>query len=130
MIAGLTAAATPAHVAYAVFEAIAHRVADILDATGTPIDVLRVDGGLTNSDLLCQLQADLAQVPVERGSTDATVTGAAGLALVGAGVLPDTTALASLSPTLHRFEPRLAPREAAARRDAWRTFATAALSLG
>jgi glycerol kinase len=128
-ITGLTAAATTAHVARAAFEAIAHRVADVLDAASPRVDLLRVDGGLTNSDLLCQLQADLAQVPVERGTPDATVAGAAGLALVGAGLLPDTTALESLSPTLQRFEPQLPAREAAARRTAWRAFAAAALDL-
>jgi glycerol kinase len=129
LVAGLTAAATPAHIARAAFESLAHRVADILDAAESKVDVLRVDGGLTNSALLCQLQADLAQVPVERGTPDATVTGAAGLALVGAGVLPDTTALEPLTPTLDRFEPRIPPREAAALRAEWRTFATAALEL-
>lgn len=129
LVAGLTAAATPAHIARAAFEAIAHRVVDILDAGSARVDVLRVDGGLTNSALLCQLQADLAQVPVERGTPDATVTGAAGLALVGAGLLPDTTALESLSPTLDRFEPRIPPAEAAALRASWRTFAAAALNL-
>ena len=129
LVAGLTAAATPAHIARAAFEAIAHRVADILDAAPAPVGVLRVDGGLTNSALLCQLQADLAQVPVERGTPDATVTGAAGLALVGAGLLPDTTALEPLAPTLDRFEPRIPPAEAAALRASWRTFAAAALAL-
>jgi glycerol kinase len=129
LVAGLTAAATPAHIARAAFEAIAHRVADILDAGPAKVDVLRVDGGLTNSALLCQLQADLAQVPVERGTPDATVTGAAGLALVGAGLLPDTTALESLAPTLDRFEPRIPPAEAAAVRASWRRFATGALAL-
>lgn len=128
-ITGLTAAATPAHIARAAFEAIAHRVADILDAAPAPVAVLRVDGGLTGSSLLCQLQADLAQVPVERGSPDATVSGAAGLALVGAGRLPDTTALEALSPTLERFEPRLAADEAAALRASWREFAAATLKL-
>jgi glycerol kinase len=129
LVAGLTAAATPAHIARAAFESIAHRVADILDAAPAPVAVLRVDGGLTNSALLCQLQADLAQVPVERGTPDATVTGAAGLALVGAGLLPDTTALESLAPTIGRFEPRIPAAEAATLRAARRTFAAAALAL-
>jgi glycerol kinase len=128
-ITGLTAAATPAHIARAAFEAIAHRVADVLDAAPAPVGVLRVDGGLTNSALLCQLQADLAQVPVERGTPDATVTGAAGLALVGAGRLPDTTALEPLTPTLDRFEPRIPPGEAAELRATWRTFTATALRL-
>ena len=57
------------------------------------------------------------------------VAATAGLALVGAGLLPDTTALESLSPTLDRFEPRIPPAEAAALRASWRTFAAATLNL-
>ncbi|HEY6762432.1 MAG TPA: FGGY family carbohydrate kinase [Baekduia sp.] len=126
VIAGLTAAATPAHIARAALEAIAHRVADIVEAGGAALEVLRVDGGLTNSDLLCQLQADVLGVPVERGAADATVAGAAGLALVGAGVLPDVAALEALSPTRDRFTPR---GDTTAERAAWRRFATAAFEL-
>ena len=57
---GLTGGTRPAHVARATLEAIAWRVADILEVIreSTPVDVLRVDGGLTRDPLLLQLQAD------------------------------------------------------------------------
>jgi glycerol kinase len=128
VIAGLTAASTPAHIARAALEAIAHRVADIVDRLDA-VDVLRVDGGLTNDPLLCQMQADLLGVPIERGAADATVAGAAGLALVGAGVLEDVAALDELIVAAERIEPRQ-PRDAVVRdREAWRTFARGALDL-
>jgi glycerol kinase len=128
VIAGLTAATTPAHLARAALEAIAHRVADVVEATGNA-DVLRVDGGLTNDPLLCRLQADLLGAPIERGAADATVAGAAGLALVGAGLLDDVTDLETLLPPAERIEPSLGEPARLAGRAAWRAFAGRALDV-
>jgi glycerol kinase len=129
VIAGLTAATTPAHIARAALEAIAHRVAVVVEALGGDIDALRVDGGLTNDPLLCRLQADLLGIPVERGGADATVAGAAGLGLVGAGLVEDVAALEGLLAPAERIEPSR-PRDAVTtERDAWRAFAARALEL-
>ena len=119
VVAGLTGNARPGHVARATLEAIAWRVADILDVIRqhTSADVLRVDGGLTREPLLLQLQADFTGTPVESGAVDATETGAAALAAVGAGLWPDTAAIAQHIPAGERFEPR--------RDSAWRTSAHA-----
>ena len=59
-----------------------------------PVDVLRVDGGLTRDPTLLQLQADTAGVSVQRGAVDATVAGAAALAAVGAGIWDSTLEIA------------------------------------
>jgi glycerol kinase len=131
VMAGFTAGARPAHVARATLEAIAWRVADVVEAIGefSPVDVLRVDGGLTREPLLLQLQADAAGVPVERGAVDATVAGAAALAAVGAGLWPATAAIAERIPTGERFEPR---KDAAWREPAharWREFVERAAEL-
>src|SRR5919108_581589 len=85
VIAGLTSGTRPAHLARAALEAIAWRVADIVSVVRetVPVDVLRVDGGLTRDPTLLQLQADAAGVPVVRGAVEATVAGAA--APVGGG---------------------------------------------
>ena len=66
VIAGLTASVRPAHIARAALEAIAWRVADVVETVGAyaEADSLRVDGGLTRDPLLLQLQADAAGVPV------------------------------------------------------------------
>jgi glycerol kinase len=128
VLAGLTAATTPAHIARAALESIAHRVADIVERTTRP-EILRIDGGLTNDPLLCRLQADLLGVPVERGSADATVRGAAGLALVGAGLLRDVGDLEALTGPTERFAPSLAASERERARAAWRAFAERALGL-
>jgi glycerol kinase len=131
VLAGLTGGSRPAHVARAALEAIAWRVADILEAIReqTPVDVLRVDGGLTRDPTLLQLQADVSGTPVERGAVDATATGAAALAAVGAGLWPATSSIAERLPTGERFEPR---RDSAWRIGAhaqWREFVERAAGL-
>jgi len=128
VVAGMTAATTPAHIARAALEAIAHRVADIAEHS-TSVELLRVDGGLTNDPLLCQLQADLLGAPIERGAADATVRGAAGLALVGAGVLGDVADLEGLAGPFERFTPALGDAERERARDGWRSFSGRAAEL-
>src|SRR5256714_609562 len=124
VIAGLTAGAPPGHIGTAALEAIAWRVADIVEVVRTQaaVDVLRVDGGLTRDPLLLRLQADAAGVPVERGAVDATAAGAAALAAVGAGLWPSTVSIAERVPVGDRVEPgRDASWRAAAHAD-WRAF--------
>ncbi len=60
VIAGLHGGVRPAHIARAALEAIAHRVADVVEAMAceVPIARLLVDGGLTNDEGLLQIQAD------------------------------------------------------------------------
>jgi glycerol kinase len=131
VIAGLTAGARAGHVARAALEAIAWRVADIVEVVRTQaaVDVLRVDGGLTRDPLLLRLQADAAGVPVERGAVDATAAGAAALAAVGAGLWPSTASIAERVPVGERVEPgRDASWRAAAHAD-WRAFVERAVEL-
>ena len=91
--------------------------------------MLRVDGGLTRDDLLLELQADAAGVPVERGLVDATVAGAAALAAVGAGLLGSTADIAALVPTGERVEPRRDDAWRASEHAAWRAFVDRAAAL-
>jgi glycerol kinase len=131
VVAGLTAAVRPGHVARATLEAIAWRVADILEVitTQSPVEVLRVDGGLTREPLLLQLQADCAGTPVERGAVDATATGAAALAAVGAGLWPDTASIAERIPVGERFEPQRDSTWRESEHARWREFVERAASL-
>src|SRR3954470_20005930 len=131
VVAGLTAGARPAHVARAALEAIAWRVADVVEAVAatTPVEALRVDGGLTRDPLLLQLQADAAGVPVERGAVDATAAGAAALAAVGAGVWPSTRAIADHVPVGERVEPQRDDEWRRGARADWREFVERAAEL-
>jgi glycerol kinase len=66
---GLTLASGRGHLVRAVLEGVAAQVALVLRSVGgdlgEPLSVLRVDGGLTRSQVLMQAQADLAQTPIE-----------------------------------------------------------------
>jgi glycerol kinase len=119
VIAGLTARTRPSHLARAALEAIAWRVADVLSVVRetVPVEVLRVDGGLTRDPTLLQLQADAAGVTVQPGAVDATAAGAAALAAVGAGLWASTLEIADRVPAGEAVKPR--------RDDAWRTGAHA-----
>ena len=60
IISGLTAGTSRGHVARAALEAVAHQIADVVDALDTSdLQVLHADGGATASRLLMQCQADL-----------------------------------------------------------------------
>jgi glycerol kinase len=71
---------------------------DVVDAmvaaSGTPIIDLRVDGGASAMDLLCQIQADQLGVSVQRPiDRETTALGAAFLAGLAEGVWPDIAAI-------------------------------------
>jgi glycerol kinase len=90
-IFGLTRGTTRAHITRAVIEAMAWQTADVIDAicdaAGIEVTELRVDGGASAMDLLCQIQADVLGVPVRRpANAETTVLGAASLAGIAEGV--------------------------------------------
>ena len=107
VFSGMTSGTRPPHLARAALEAIAWRVADVVSVIRetVPVEVLRVDGGLTRDPTLLQLQADAAGVPVQRGAVDATVAGAAALAAVGAGIWGSIVEIAERVPVGERTEP-------------------------
>ena len=62
----------------------------MVDASGTPIRDLRVDGGASAMDVMLQIQADQLGVPVRRPvDQETTALGAAFLAGLAEGVWPD-----------------------------------------
>lgn len=131
VIAGLSASVRPAHVARAALEGIAWRVADIVTVIqdAVPVQVLRVDGGLTRDLNLLQFQADAAGVTVQSGLLDATAAGAAALAAVGAGLWSSTLEIEERIPTGERFEPQRDSRWRADAHAAWRRFVERAAGL-
>ncbi len=131
VIAGLHPAAGAAHLARAALEAIAWRVADIVEAMGEVVAIqsLRVDGGLTNDQTLLQIQADALGIPLSVGPADVTVRGAAMLAGVGAGMFASVEDVADRLPAPRSVEPCSDPGERARQRDRWRRFVQAAAVL-
>jgi len=123
-IIGLTRGSTRAHIARAAVESIAFQTADLIDAMRQDAQCgfseLRVDGGAARNDLLMQFQADLLGVPVLRPvNTETTAFGAAALAGLGVGLWQSEAELAALWSLERRFEPRMTPAEAGARRARW-----------
>lgn len=135
VVAGLTAAVGPAQIARAALEGIAWRVADVVAAVaaaaGPAPGALRADGGLTASDTLLALQADAAGTSVGIGATaDATAAGAAGLAAIGAGLIPTTADLADRLPAVRLVHPAHDADWRATEHAAWQAFVRGAAALG
>lgn len=133
IIAGLTPAATAAHIARSALDGIAHRVCDVVEAMTTslaaPPRTLRVDGGLTRNGYLLQRQADLLGIPLLVAPTEETTAlGAAALAGLGVGVI-EWEAVTAAAGDASRVEPRLDAADRLAARSRWRRFVEAAAAL-
>jgi glycerol kinase len=88
---------------------------------GLALDELRVDGGASVMDVLCQFQADLVGRPVLRPQVrETTALGAGYLAGLGAGVWASTDELADVWQLERRFDPVMPASEADARQARWR----------
>jgi glycerol kinase len=98
IIAGLTSFVTKGHLARAALESTAWQVRDVAAVmaaeSGVDIAVLKVDGGMTRSELLMGFQSDILGVPVVRPTVaETTCLGAAYAAGLTVGFWPDLDAL-------------------------------------
>jgi glycerol kinase len=124
-IAGITRGTTRAHLARATLEAIAFQSTELVDAMAQDAEValqeLRVDGGASRCDLLMQMQADFAQVPVVRAAvSETTALGAAFFAGLGCGLWKGVEEIAALWRADRVFYPAIPAAQAAARLARWR----------
>jgi glycerol kinase len=131
---GVSMATTQAEIAYAILEGIAHSVASCIDANrdiaGVPVRDLVVGGGLSGSDALLQMQADLTGLPIHRmQETDrASLRGIAYLA--GASGLMWDSLQQARTTTLPDavFMPRIGDDEREERRALWHARVASELS--
>lgn len=128
LLSGLSLSTERAHVVHAVVDGIAAQVAWLCRAVasdlGASLTALRVDGGLTRSRLLLQLQADLAQIPVEvHHSPHATALGVGALA---ARAIGGPSGAAGVTEPAMVIEPSISADEAEERLARWRLAAEAA----
>ncbi|MET7935603.1 glycerol kinase GlpK [Streptomyces sp. NPDC005322] len=110
-IVGLTRYNTNGHLARATLEAICYQSRDVVEAmerdAGIHLDVLRVDGGVTDNELCMQIQADVLGVPVSRPViAETTALGAAYAAGLAIGFWRDTDELRSHWSESKRWEPQ------------------------
>jgi glycerol kinase len=123
LIVGITRGTTRGHLVRATLEAIAFEVRDVVDTVPdrTGLTGLTVDGGASANDLLCQFQADVLGVPVERPRiVETTALGAAFLAGLGTGVWSSTQELRKTWQLDRRFEPSTDRARADAAHARWR----------
>jgi glycerol kinase len=109
-IFGLTLGHHRGHIARAFFESIGYQLRTILETitkeTGVDVKQLVVGGGVSASDLACQVQADLLNMPVARPTFAETTSWAAGLlAGLGAGIWPSLDTLPPLPGSQDFFYP-------------------------
>ena len=111
---GLTLGVTGAHLARAALEATAYQTRDLIDAMVadgcTSPAAIRVDGGMTANDWLCQFLASVTEVPVERPvHLETTAIGAAFHAGLATGVWSGLDELSRTWAAADRFEPAMEP---------------------
>jgi glycerol kinase len=124
-IVGITRGTTRAHLARAVVDAMAFQTADVVEAITNAsgldnIDEMRVDGGASVMDLLCQEQADILGVPVRRAAIqDTTALGAAFLAGIAEHVWASPAEVNARWSADASFTPAIDADERAARLRVW-----------
>jgi glycerol kinase len=125
-IVGLTQYATKNHIARATLEATCFQTKEILNVmnaeSGVPLTKLKVDGGMTNSDLCMQIQADLLGIPVVRPEMrETTALGAAIAAGLAVGVWKSTNDLSGVNTAgQFIFEAQNTPQDRETRYAQWK----------
>lgn len=110
---GLTRGTSQEDFVKATLQSIAYQVRDIIDTmekdTGTPIQLLKVDGGAAMNDYLMQFQADVLGIAIARArNLETTALGAAFLAGLAVGYWADLEEVKGLNAGGQRFEPAMA----------------------
>ena len=129
-VLGLTRDSGPAHFVRAALESLAYQTRDLLDALaddGAPrLKTLKVDGGVTANAFAMQFIADICEVEVERPAfQEMTALGAARLAALGAGLVPDLAPAPAQAPA--RWTPRMGGEERERLLKGWRAAVRAAI---
>jgi glycerol kinase len=131
---GLTRNTTAADLGRATLEGVAYQVADLIDAAGrdasTPLQSLRVDGGMARNAWFLQCQANVLGLPVYQSAhSEATALGAAFLAGLHVGVWPNLESLRKLTKDVRRFEPQLDAGTRQQRLARWRRAVQAVIAF-
>jgi glycerol kinase len=133
-IFGLSLSTHKRNVARAVLEGIALSLYDVIHGmradTKLPITSLKVDGGVSKSDILLQCLADFANVTVHRApEADMTATGIAYLAGLSVGIWKDFNELNQIEQNYQKFTPQMASGQRDRKLQDWRKAVNAVLSV-
>jgi glycerol kinase len=135
-IYGLTRKTGAAEFARAALESVGYQTRDLIEAmradwpaAADANTVLRVDGGMTVSDVAMQFLADILDAPVDRPLVmETTALGAAYLAGRAAGICPDVSQFAAMWKLDRRFKPAMDPAVRAKKWAGWRDAVRRTLS--
>lgn len=113
------------HIAYSIIDGIAQRVVDIVEGmeqeTGINIPIIKVDGGVSNSDILIQRLADLTGKKVHRSSeNDLASIGASYFAGLATGLWKDKEEILKKSIPHQCFYPKIDRTKRKNHRDKWK----------
>ena len=123
-LVGLTRGSGRAEIVRAVLEGVAHRGADLVEASesdsGFPIAALRIDGGMSDNAVFVQALADSIGRPVEISPVqEATTLGAGLLAGLAVGTYATTSELAETFSPRRTVEPQQSDSDRVAARNRW-----------
>ncbi|XP_029726294.2 putative glycerol kinase 5 [Aedes albopictus] len=110
---GIKASTSKEHLVRAILESLTYRIALLyvcaLEETRYTFTRIKVDGGVSRNDFICQTLADLTGLPVERGEVaDSTALGAMFLAGLNVGIWHSKQELIDIRKIDRVFEPNAA----------------------
>ena len=113
------------HIVRAALDAIVYQVNDIVAAmeqdAGCRVGTLKVDGGASNNNYLCQAQADISATTVVRPAcVETTALGAAYLAGLAVGYWENEADIAGSSKDYTEFNPDMTIIDRMQRLEGWR----------
>lgn len=125
ILTGLTAAADRRHIVRAALESIAFQVNDVIESmrldAGIPVTRVRIDGGVSANNFICQFLADIARIEVVRPAClESTTMGAAFLAGLHAGLWKDAEELSSMARADRVFVPSMSDEDRGRHLERWR----------
>ena len=132
---GLTRNTGPAEMCRAALESVAFQTRDLLEAmhadwSASANTVLRVDGGMANSDWTMQCLSNILGAPVDRPAmVETTALGAAWLAGMQAGLYPGMDGFAAMWRRDQRFTPHMSTEDRDRSYAQWTKAITATLSV-
>ena len=124
IISGLTRGVGRNHIVRAALDAIVYQVHDIVSAmeqdAGCKVSTLKVDGGASNNNYLCQTQADISDTTVIRPAcVETTALGAAYLAGLAVGYWRDEADIEGSSKDFTEFKASMDAKERKDRLKGW-----------
>ena len=125
IICGLTRGVGRDHIVRAALDSIVYQVDDIVTAmeqdAGCKVGTLKVDGGASNNNYLCQTQADISDTTVIRPAcVETTALGAAYLAGLAVGYWKDEADIESSSKDYTEFSPKMPELDRNKRLKGWK----------